>query len=78
MLAKLTLILALAYVTNAEETFYNFKTTWSVNIFGYFNDQPRTMTEAGAAGWRIVWDGCADGADVKYVQGVHLQPFQLN
>ncbi len=50
----LILTLALASTVLADQTFYNLKTTWGPNPvpgFGYFNEQPRTTTEADAAGF---------------------------
>jgi hypothetical protein len=65
MLGKFALVLALAYVGQADEIFWNFKMTWALNPFSGFNDQPRTVNDAIASGWKKVGNGCAEGADAK-------------
>ena len=52
-------------VGNADQFFYNFKTTWSAIPFTGFYDQPRTVDDAIYAGWIQVSNDCSEGT--KYV-----------
>lgn len=54
------LLFSFLIFAQAEQTWYNFKTTWAT--FGGFYDQPRTVSEAEAAGWIQVSNDCSDGA----------------
>ena len=61
-LFKFTLVAIVAVVgTQADQTWYNFKTTFSP-LKGGSNDQPRSIDEAINAGWLIVSDDCSEGA----------------
>jgi len=62
-LQKLTVVAAFVIVSaQAEQTWYNLKTTWGPTPLQGFNDQPRTLAEANNAGWLQVSNDCAEGA----------------
>ena len=50
---------------SANQHWPNLKTTWNLNPFGGFNDQPRTVAQAEAAGWKLASDSC-EGKYVKF------------
>merc|ERR1711894_340040 len=52
LVRALSLSLCLALVS--AQKWPALKTTFSVNPFGGFNDQPRTASEAEAAGWELI------------------------
>merc|ERR1712168_1689750 len=63
VLKKVTFVIALVIAsTQAEQTWYNLKTTWGPTPLQGFNDQPRTVEEANNAGWVQVSNDCAEGA----------------
>ena len=65
-LQKLTVIVAFAIVSaQADQTWYNLKTTWGPTPLNGFYDQPRTVEEANNAGWVQVSNDCTEGA--RYV-----------
>ena len=67
-LYKLTFVAIFAIVgTQADQTWYNFKTTFSP-LYGGKNDQPRTIDEAINAGWLVVSDDCSEGARYRLVK----------
>ena len=53
------LISSLLVKVNAEQNWYNFKTTWGA--FSGFYDKPRTVDDAIAAGWQQVSTDCSEG-----------------
>merc|ERR1712004_938145 len=62
-LQKLTVIVVFAiFSAQAEQTWYNLKTTWGPTPLNGFYDQPRTVEEANNAGWVQVSNDCAEGA----------------
>ena len=61
-LLAFTAFVFLAFEAQAEQTWYNFKTTWSTTPFDGFYDQPRTVDEAVQAGWVQVSNNCEDGS----------------
>ena len=66
-LFKLTIVAVVAVVsTQADQTWYNFKTTFAPHLGGK-NDQPRTIDEAEKAGWLVVSDDCSEGARCVYL-----------
>ena len=52
LVRALSLSLCLAF--GSAQKWPALKTTFSVNPFGGFNDQPRTASEAEAAGWELI------------------------
>ena len=48
-------------MVNADQTWYNFKSTWTALVYDGFWDHPRTESEAKAAGWRLISNDCSDG-----------------
>merc|ERR1719273_201540 len=61
-LFKFTIVAIVGVVsTQADQTWYNFKTTYAPHLGGR-NDQPRTIDEAEQAGWLVVSDDCSEGA----------------
>jgi len=64
-LQKLTVVAAFAIVSiQADQTWYNLKTTWGPTPLNGFYDQPRTVEEANYAGWVQVSNDCAEGASI--------------
>merc|ERR1712110_63661 len=62
-LQKLTVVAAFVIVSaQAEQTWYNLKTTWGPTPLQGFNDQPRTLEDAKNAGWLEVSNDCDEGA----------------
>lgn len=61
VLVLLTFLLA---SISADQTWYNFKTTWDI-VRGFY-DQPRTEAEALAAGWVQVSNNCEEGAEYDF------------
>ena len=61
MILKLGLFCILACMVNADQTWYNFKSTWTALVYDGFWDHPRTESEAKAAGWRLISNDCSDG-----------------
>merc|ERR1711997_1449011 len=63
LLEKVTFVIALVIAsTQAEQTWYNLKTTWGPTPLQGFNDQPRTVEEANNAGWVQVSNDCSEVA----------------
>jgi len=54
MLTKLLFYLSLTLVSVCADKWPALKTTFSINPFGGFNSQPRTVSEAEAAGWELI------------------------
>merc|ERR1712055_522239 len=54
MLTKLLFYLSLTLVSVSADKWPALKTTFSINPFGGFNSQPRTASEAEAAGWLLI------------------------
>ena len=66
MILKLGLFCMLACMVNADQTWYNFKSTWTALVYDGFWDHPRTESEAKAAGWRLISNDCSDG--IRYLK----------
>ena len=65
-LQKLTVIVVFTIVSaQADQTWYNLKTTWGPTPLNGFYDQPRTVEEANNAGWVQISNDCTEGA--RYV-----------
>ena len=58
-LKTLVLFSTLFISINAEQNWYNFKTTWGA--FSGFYDKPRTVDDAVAAGWQLISNNCSEG-----------------
>ena len=72
-LQKLTVIVVFAIVSaQADQTWYNLKTTWGPTPLQGFNDQPRTVEEANNAGWVQVSNDCAEGARYVFTKNVQM------
>merc|ERR1712142_1094546 len=54
MVTKLLFCLSLALVCASADKWPALKTTFSINPFGGFNSQPRTVSEAETAGWELI------------------------
>merc|ERR1711970_161527 len=54
MLTKLLFCLSLTLVSVSADKWPALKTTFSINPFGGFNSQARTVSEAEAAGWELI------------------------
>ena len=70
MILKLGLFCILACMVNADQTWYNFKSTWTALVYDGFWDHPRTESEAKAAGWRLISNDCSDG--IRYSKNCPL------
>ena len=49
----------------SKQNWNNLKTTFNINPFKGFHDQPRTVADAEFSGWTKV-DGAVDCKDVNY------------
>ena len=54
MLVRALFLSCLCLALVSAQKWPALKTTFSVNPFGGFNDQPRTASEAEAAGWELI------------------------
>ena len=56
-LSVLTLFIAISAI-QAEQNWYSFQTTWALNPFEGFFNQPRTVSDAQNEGWIQVSNDC--------------------